>query len=77
MEWYLLPGMSDIPQIDITLVDQPERGVIGIGEPPTISTAPPSPTPSRNATGVRVRSLPITPAQSAAALERERAGGTQ
>ena len=25
MEFYLLPGMSDIPEIDITLVDQPER----------------------------------------------------
>ena len=34
MEWYLLPGMSDIPEIDVTLVDQPERGVIGLGEPP-------------------------------------------
>ena len=27
MEWYLLPGMSDIPEIDVTLVDQPDRGV--------------------------------------------------
>ena len=33
------PGMSDIPKIDVTLMNQPERGVIGIGEPPTISTA--------------------------------------
>ena len=39
MEWYLLAGMSDIPEIDIILVNQPERGVIGIGEPPTVSTA--------------------------------------
>ena len=36
MEWYLLAGMSDIPEIDVVLVDQPERGVIGIGEPPTV-----------------------------------------
>ena len=27
MEWYLLAGMSDIPQIDVRLKDQPERGV--------------------------------------------------
>jgi xanthine dehydrogenase YagR molybdenum-binding subunit len=39
MEFYLVPGMSDVPQIDITLVDQPERGVVGIGEPPVVSTA--------------------------------------
>ena len=38
MEFYLLPGMSDIPTIDVTLVDQPDRGVVGLGEPPTIST---------------------------------------
>ena len=39
MEWYLLAGMSDVPKIDVRLKDQPERGVIGIGEPPTVSTA--------------------------------------
>ena len=39
MEWYLLAGMSDIPKIDVRLKIMPERGVIGIGEPPTVSTA--------------------------------------
>ena len=39
MEWYLLAGMSDMPQIEVRLKDQPERGVIGIGEPPTVPTA--------------------------------------
>ncbi|MGE3190928.1 MAG: xanthine dehydrogenase family protein molybdopterin-binding subunit, partial [Vicinamibacterales bacterium] len=39
MEWYLMAGQSDIPEIDVTLVDQPERGVIGIGEPPAVATA--------------------------------------
>ena len=39
MEWYLLAGMSDIPQIEIRLKDQPERGVVGLGEPPTVPTA--------------------------------------
>ena len=37
MEWYLLAGMSDVPKIDVHLKNQPERGVIGIGEPPTVS----------------------------------------
>jgi xanthine dehydrogenase YagR molybdenum-binding subunit len=76
MEWYLLPGMSDIPQIDVILVNQPERGVIGIGEPPTISTAAAVANAVANATGVRVRSLPITPDKVLGALERQRAGGT-
>src|SRR6266542_4969650 len=33
MEWYLLAGMSDIPQIDIHIKSQADRGVIGIVEP--------------------------------------------
>lgn len=76
MEWYLLPGLSDIPQIDVMLMNQPERGVIGIGEPPTISTAAAISNAVANAIGVRVRSLPITPQNVLNALAGERAGGT-
>jgi xanthine dehydrogenase YagR molybdenum-binding subunit len=76
MEFYLLPGMSDIPDIDITLVDQPERGPVGLGEPPVISTAAAVANAVANATGVRVRSLPLTPAAVLAALHKEKAGGT-
>jgi xanthine dehydrogenase YagR molybdenum-binding subunit len=63
MEWYLLAGMSDIPKIDIRLKDQPERGVIGVGEPPTVPTAAAIALAVRNAIGVSVRSLPLTPAR--------------
>lgn len=76
MEWYLLAGMSDVPQIDIVLNDMPERGVIGIGEPPTVSTASAIANAVRNATGVTIRSLPLHPHRILAALEQERAGGT-
>jgi xanthine dehydrogenase YagR molybdenum-binding subunit len=76
MEWYLLPGISDIPVIDVTLVDQPERGVIGLGEPPIISTAAAIANAVSNATGVRIRKLPVTPETVLAALQQERAGGT-
>jgi len=76
MEWYLVPGMSDMPEIDITLVDQPERGVVGIGEPPVISTAAAVGNAIANAIGVRVRTLPLTPEAVLTALEREKAGGT-
>jgi xanthine dehydrogenase YagR molybdenum-binding subunit len=76
MEFYLLPGMSDVPAIDVHLVDQPERGVIGLGEPPTIATAAAVANAVRNATGMAVRSLPLTPQKVLAALELERSGGT-
>jgi xanthine dehydrogenase YagR molybdenum-binding subunit len=77
MEWYLLPGPSDIPEIDVTLVDQPERGVVGLGEPPVISTAAAIANAVANAIGVRVRRLPLTPEAILSALHEERAGGTK
>jgi xanthine dehydrogenase YagR molybdenum-binding subunit len=46
----------------------PERGVIGIGEPVTIPTAGAIANAVANALGVRVPSLPITPAKVLAAL---------
>ena len=77
MEWYLLAGMSDVPTIDIVLNNMPERGVIGIGEPPTVSTSAAIANAVRNATGVTIRSLPLHPHKVLAAIEQERAGGTQ
>jgi xanthine dehydrogenase YagR molybdenum-binding subunit len=74
MEWYLIAGQSDIPEIDVVLMDQPERGVIGIGEPPAVATAAAIANAVRNATGVTVRSIPITPDKLLAELQR--AGGT-
>lgn len=77
MEWYHIAGASDIPKIDIKLMNQPERGVIGIGEPPTISTAAAVANAVANAIGARIRSIPITPQKVIAALaEREKTGGT-
>jgi xanthine dehydrogenase YagR molybdenum-binding subunit len=77
MEMYLLAGMSDIPQIDIVLNNMPERGVVGIGEPPTVSTASAIANAVRNATGVTIRSLPLHPHKVLAAIDQMRAGGTQ
>ena len=79
MEWYLLAGMSDIPMIDIMLMDRPDqrqRGVIGIGEPPTVSTSAAIANAVRNATGATVRSLPLHPHKILQAIEQEKAGGT-
>ena len=73
MEWYLLAGMSDIPKIDVHLMEQPERGVIGIGEPPTVSTAAAIALAVRNAIGVTVRSLPLTPAKILQTLQTQKA----
>jgi len=42
-------------------MDMPERGVIGIGEPATVSTAAVIGNAVFNAIGVRVPVLPLTP----------------
>lgn len=67
-ETYKLPGAADIPPIEIHLLDMPERGVIGVGEPCTIPTASAIANAVANALGVRVGSLPITPDKVLAAL---------
>ena len=79
MEWYLLAGMSDIPQIEVHIKQQPERGVIGIGEPPTVSTAAAIACAVRNATGATIRRLPLTPQTILETMSgaQQKAGGTQ
>jgi xanthine dehydrogenase YagR molybdenum-binding subunit len=67
-ETYKLPGAADIPDIDVLLLDMPERGVIGVGEPCTVPTAAAIANAVANAIGARVWSLPITPAKVLAAL---------
>jgi len=78
MEWYLLAGMSDMPRIEVILMNQPERGVIGLGEPPTVSTAAAVANAVANAIGIRIRSLPLSPHQIVSTLmEQARLGGTR
>jgi xanthine dehydrogenase YagR molybdenum-binding subunit len=65
---YKIPNIADIPEIEVVLIDMPERGVIGIGEPAVIPVAGAIANAVANAIGVRVHSLPITPAKVLAAL---------
>ena len=67
-ETYKLPNFADVPEIEVVLLDRPERGVIGVGEPATIPTASAIGNAVANALGVRVSGLPITPARVLAAL---------
>ncbi len=67
-ETYKLPSFADVPEIEVILMEMPERGVIGVGEPCTIPTASAIANAVANALGVRVSSLPITPARVLAAL---------
>jgi xanthine dehydrogenase YagR molybdenum-binding subunit len=67
-ETYKLAGIADVPEIEVVLLNMPERGVIGIGEPATVPIAGAIGNAVANAIGVRVGSLPITPAKVLTAL---------
>ncbi len=74
MEHYLLASIADVPKVEVMLMNMPERGVIGIGEPPTVPTASAIANAVRNATGATLRSLPLHPHRVLAALEAHKAG---
>ena len=64
MEMYRLAGAADIPEIIVRAYEPDEikgRGVAGIGEPPTISTAAAIGNAVANAIGVRVTEWPMSP----------------
>ncbi|HXG62922.1 MAG TPA: xanthine dehydrogenase family protein molybdopterin-binding subunit [Planctomycetota bacterium] len=68
MEWYKVAGHSDLGEIEVHLLDYPERGVIGIGEPPVIPTAAAIANAVANAIGVRAGIVPLTPRRVLEAL---------
>jgi xanthine dehydrogenase YagR molybdenum-binding subunit len=74
MEFYKLGGINDMPKIIVHMHDMPERGVIGIGEPPTISTHAAIANAVHNALGVRVPQTPLTPDRVLAALAKQKGG---
>jgi len=60
METYKVPGSLEIPEIDVLLFDTHNQ-VTGIGEPPVIPTAAAIGNAVFDATGLRMRRLPMTP----------------
>jgi xanthine dehydrogenase YagR molybdenum-binding subunit len=71
MEFYKLGGIEDMPKIIVHMHDMPDRGVIGIGEPPTISTCAAIGNAVFNAIGVRVPFAPFTPDRVLEALSKK------
>jgi xanthine dehydrogenase YagR molybdenum-binding subunit len=74
MEFYRLAGLADIGNFKVHMMTgkgYDERGVIGVGEPPTVSPGAAISNAVANAIGVRVPSLPLTPDRVLAALEKK------
>lgn len=58
---YRLPRFSDMPVIEIVIVDRKDLPSAGAGETPIVGLAPAVGNAIFNATGVRLRSLPLAP----------------
>jgi len=71
MENYKIAGTLDIPEIEVVIDNMPERGVIGLGEPPVIPPAGALANAVYNAIGVRMRSIPMTPDRVLEALAKK------
>ena len=58
-ERYLVPRFSDVPELDIHLLNRPDLASAGGGETPIIAIAPAIANAVFHATGTRVREMPI------------------
>ena len=58
---YRVPRISDVPPVEVILIDRPEEPSAGAGETPIIAVAPAIANAIWAATGVRLRSLPLLP----------------
>jgi isoquinoline 1-oxidoreductase len=59
---YRVPRLSDLPQIEVVLVDRKDQPSAGAGETPLTGIAPAVANAIFDATGVRLRSMPLAPA---------------
>jgi len=58
---YRVPRFSDVPLIEVVLIDRKDVPSAGAGETPIVGLAPAVGNAIFNATGVRLRSLPMAP----------------
>ena len=63
LDWQTYPILtfSEVPDIDIVLINRPDQPPLGAGEPATVTTAPAVANAVFNATGARLRQVPFTP----------------
>ncbi|MCZ2825038.1 MULTISPECIES: xanthine dehydrogenase family protein molybdopterin-binding subunit [unclassified Modestobacter] len=78
---HLLPTVADAPEVDVVFVTVPHphspTGAKGLGEAPVMGMAPAIANAVADATGVRVRSLPMHPERLLAALDARQTEGVR
>ena len=56
---YEVPRIEDVPELDIRLIDRPDLPSVGAGETPLIAVAPAIANAVFQATGTRLRQMPL------------------
>jgi nicotinate dehydrogenase subunit B len=74
VDWQTYPILtfSEVPEVEVVLVNRTDQPSLGVGEPASILTAPAVANAIFNATGARLRQAPFTPARVLAALQNTR-----
>jgi len=79
MDTYRIPGAGDIPEIIPLLIEDPEPsgpfGAKGVGEPVLVAVGPAIANAVADATGVRIRRLPLLPERIRAGLLEQSTDG--
>ena len=70
VDWQTYPILtfSEVPEIEIVLINRPDQPAVGAGEPSTVTTAAAVANAIFDATGIRLRQTPFTPERVRAAL---------
>ncbi|MBE3067947.1 MAG: xanthine dehydrogenase family protein molybdopterin-binding subunit [Chloroflexi bacterium] len=70
VDWdsYPILTFSEVPEVEIVLINRPDQPALGAGEPSTITTAAAVANAIFDATGARLRQIPFTPERVKAAL---------
>ncbi len=70
LDWerYPILKFSELPNVEVGLIDRPDQPATGAGEPATITTAPAIANAIFAASGARMREIPFTPTRVKAAL---------
>jgi CO/xanthine dehydrogenase Mo-binding subunit len=68
-ETYPILKFSEVPDVDIVLINHPDQPALGAGEPSTVTTAAAVANAIFDATGIRLRQIPFTPDRVISALQ--------
>jgi nicotinate dehydrogenase subunit B len=70
IDWdtYPILKFSEVPPVDIVLINRPEEPALGAGEPSTVTTAAALANAIFDASGIRLRQVPFTPEKIRRAL---------